>query len=104
VKDKKKGFYNMLTAKEGSKVTLIHYLMRLVTSQIGTITKQRCLMHFFPLSSTLMVGPRTPGALCSKTETGETLNSQSTLELFRTCCYSWMHISLWGPTGFITGY
>jgi len=35
VKNNKKGFLNMLTAKGGSEITLVCCLMRSVTSQIG---------------------------------------------------------------------
>lgn len=32
------------------------------------------------------------------------INSQPTLNLFKTCCSSWMQINLCGPIGFIPGY
>ncbi|KAK4829339.1 hypothetical protein QYF61_003266 [Mycteria americana] len=32
------------------------------------------------------------------------INSHLTLNLFKTCCCSWMHINLWSLMGFIPGY
>lgn len=44
-------------------MTLVHNLMRLVTSHVQSQAKQRHLMALLPLFSTLMMGPVSPGAL-----------------------------------------
>lgn len=53
----------MLTAKGGQEITLVHYIMRMLTTQVGTQTKQKHLMLSLPLSSALMLGPGTPRTL-----------------------------------------
>lgn len=49
-------------------------------------------------------GPWDPRAPCRKIITGWSINSQPTLNLFDTCCFSWMLVNLWYLTGFLTGY
>lgn len=49
------GFLKRSAAKGCSEIISVHYLMRSVTSKIGT--EQRCLVPFLPLSLTPVMGP-----------------------------------------------
>lgn len=71
----KKGCLSVL-AKGETEMTLVHYLVRLITSQIGTQTKQRCLMPSLSVFDT-NDGPWDSGTLSWRTMTAR--NSLQTL-------------------------
>lgn len=84
------------------EITLVHYLMRIVTSQIGTQTKHRHLMPSSPQNTN--DGPWNPQSpkLEDHTCVNDTLPANP--NLFGICCSTRMHIALWDPKGFIPGY
>lgn len=90
---------NMLTAKGGSEITLVHYLMRSVTSRIGMQTKWIHVMLSFTT-----LGPGTLEPSVEGPWLGVPQPSQLTLSLFETSCSRWIHINLWSPMGFLPGY
>lgn len=59
-----------------------------------------CLMPSLLLSSTLMMGSGTTGALSLSTMAAVTINSQPTLNFFGICYSHW----IWGPMEFIPVY
>lgn len=60
VVDNKKGFLKYANSERRTNKTLVHYLIRLLTSQIEMKIKQRHLMPSLPLSLTAMMGPGMP--------------------------------------------
>lgn len=96
---KKRVFSNILMAIGSVKITSAHYRMRMVSLETGT--RQRCLRHFLPPSSTWVMGQGSLSALSWRTMTERIINSQFTLELCEICSSSWIRTNLWSLMGFI---
>lgn len=98
---KKRVFSYILMAIGSVTITSAHYRMRMFSLQAGRGTRQRCLRHSLPPSSTWVIDQGSLSALSWTTMTERIINSQFTLELCEICSSSWIHTNLWSLMGFI---